>query len=48
MVNAYGQIDILVNNAAEQHKTTSVEEIDEERLGRVFKTNVFSYFFIVR
>ncbi|OIS99790.1 PREDICTED: glucose and ribitol dehydrogenase-like isoform X1 [Nicotiana attenuata] len=48
VVNSYGRIDILVNNAAEQHKTTSVEEIDEERLERVFRTNIFSYFFLTR
>lgn len=48
VVNAYGKIDILVNNAAEQHKASSVEEIDEERLQRVFRTNIFSYFFMVR
>lgn len=48
VVNAYGRIDILVNNAAEQHKSSSVEEIDEERLLRVFRTNIFSYFFTVR
>ncbi|XP_075656519.1 NADPH-dependent aldehyde reductase 1, chloroplastic-like [Castanea sativa] len=47
-VNAYGQIDILINNAAEQYKSCSVEEIDEERLERVFRTNIFSYFFTVR
>ncbi|OAY42264.1 NADPH-dependent aldehyde reductase 1, chloroplastic [Manihot esculenta] len=46
VVNAYGRIDILVNNAAEQHKSTSVEDIDEERLERVFRTNFFSYFFM--
>lgn len=48
VVNAYGRIDILVNNAAEQHKSSSVEEIDDERLLRVFRTNIFSYFFTVR
>ena len=48
VVNAYDRIDILVNNAAEQHKSSSVEEIDEERLLRVFRTNIFSYFFTVR
>lgn len=48
VVNAYGRIDILVNNAAEQHKSTSVEDIDEERLERVFRTNFFSYFFMTR
>ncbi|XVE89700.1 hypothetical protein DITRI_Ditri20bG0016900 [Diplodiscus trichospermus] len=48
VVNAYGRIDILVNNAAEQYKSSSVEEIDEERLERVFRTNIFSYFFMAR
>ncbi|KAI3448627.1 hypothetical protein Pfo_005292 [Paulownia fortunei] len=48
VVNVYGRIDILVNNAAEQYKESSVEEIDEERLERVFRTNIFSYFFTVR
>ncbi|KDP23528.1 hypothetical protein JCGZ_23361 [Jatropha curcas] len=48
VVNAYGRIDILVNNAAEQYKSSSVEEIDEERLERVFRTNIFSYFFTTR
>lgn len=48
VVNNYGRIDILVNNAAEQYKASSVEEIDEERLERVFRTNIFSYFFTVR
>lgn len=48
VVNAYGRIDILVNNAAEEYKTKSVEEIDEGSLERVFRTNIFSYFFMSR
>lgn len=48
VVKAYGQIDVLVNNAAEQYKASSVEDIDEERLERVFRTNIFSYFFTTR
>lgn len=48
IVNAYGHIDILVNNAAEQYECSSVEEIDESRLERVFRTNIFSYFFMTR
>lgn len=48
VVNAYGKIDILVNNAAVQYKVGSVEEIDEERLERVFRTNIFSHFFMTR
>ncbi|XP_041016515.1 NADPH-dependent aldehyde reductase 1, chloroplastic-like [Juglans microcarpa x Juglans regia] len=48
VVSAYGRIDILVNNAAEQYKACSVEEINEGRLLRVFRTNIFSCFFTVR
>ncbi|GAB4835841.1 hypothetical protein Ancab_000757 [Ancistrocladus abbreviatus] len=48
VVSAFGCIDILVNNAAEQYEARSVEEIDEQRLERVFRTNIFSYFFVSR
>ncbi|XP_022922637.1 NADPH-dependent aldehyde reductase 1, chloroplastic-like [Cucurbita moschata] len=48
VANAYGRIDILVNNAAEQYKASSIEDIDEERLERVFRTNIFSYFLTTR
>ncbi|KAL6580506.1 Glucose and ribitol dehydrogenase [Orobanche minor] len=48
VISNYGRIDILVNNAAEQYEAGSVEEIDEARLERVFRTNIFSYFFTVR
>ncbi|XP_023516391.1 NADPH-dependent aldehyde reductase 1, chloroplastic-like [Cucurbita pepo subsp. pepo] len=47
VVAAFGRIDILVNGAAEQY-TGTVEEIDEKRLERVFRTNIFSQFFMVR
>ncbi|GAU11535.1 hypothetical protein TSUD_345250 [Trifolium subterraneum] len=33
---------------AEQYECSSVEEIDEPRLERVFRTNIFSYFFMTR
>ncbi|XP_038716641.1 NADPH-dependent aldehyde reductase 1, chloroplastic-like [Tripterygium wilfordii] len=48
VVNAFGRIDILVNNSAEQHKILSLEEIDEQRLERVFRTNIFSYFLVTK
>ncbi|KAK2640474.1 hypothetical protein Ddye_028269 [Dipteronia dyeriana] len=47
VVNAYGRIDVLVNNAAEQYEG-SIEEIDEQRLERVFRTNIFSYFLVTK
>ncbi|KAI3509000.1 hypothetical protein L1887_24023 [Cichorium endivia] len=49
VVENYGRIDILVNNAAEQHKTSSsLDELTEDRVDRVFRTNIFSQFFLCR
>jgi len=48
VVKEYGRIDVLVNNAAEQHLKNSIEEITEQQLERVFRTNIFSHFFLVR
>ncbi|KAJ8425047.1 hypothetical protein Cgig2_006507 [Carnegiea gigantea] len=48
VINAFGHIDILVNNAAEQYECSTVEDIDEQRLERVFRTNIFAYFFMAR
>ncbi|XP_021839102.1 NADPH-dependent aldehyde reductase 1, chloroplastic [Spinacia oleracea] len=48
VVNAFGRIDILVNNCAEQYERTTIEEIDEKKLERVFRTNIYSYFFVTR
>lgn len=43
-----GRLDILVNNAAEQHPQESIEDITNEQLERTFRTNIFSYFYMVR
>ncbi|KAL2628219.1 hypothetical protein AAZV13_07G220600 [Glycine max] len=48
VVKEYGRLDVLVNNAAEQHLTNSVEEITQQQLERVFGTNIFSQFFLVK
>jgi NAD(P)-dependent dehydrogenase (short-subunit alcohol dehydrogenase family) len=47
-VKEFGRLDILVNNAAEQHPKDSIEEITEEQLVRTFRTNIFSFFFLVK
>jgi NAD(P)-dependent dehydrogenase (short-subunit alcohol dehydrogenase family) len=44
----FGRLDVLVNNAAEQHEKEDVEEISEEQLVRTFRTNLFGYFFMVQ
>ena len=47
-VQQFGHLDILVNNAAEQHTQPSIEEISAEQLDRTFRTNIFSMFFLVK
>ena len=47
-VKALGGLDILVNNAAEQHPDKEIEDISEEQLKRTFQTNIFGYFFMVQ
>jgi NAD(P)-dependent dehydrogenase (short-subunit alcohol dehydrogenase family) len=48
VVKEFGRVDILVNNAAEQHERDSVEEISEEQLERTFRTNLFAMFFFCK
>jgi len=47
-VQEFGRLDILVNNAAEQHPKESIEEITAEQLERTFRTNVFSFFYLTK
>lgn len=48
IVKELGHLDILVNNAAEQHPRKSIEQISAEQLERTFKTNIFSFFYTVK
>ncbi|MCP6760848.1 MAG: SDR family oxidoreductase [Fischerella sp. CENA71] len=47
-VDEFGKLDILVNNAAEQHPQKSIEDISKEQLERTFRTNIFSVFFLTK
>jgi len=47
-VSELGTLDVLVNNAAEQHPQQSIEDISEEQLVRTFRTNIFGQFFMVK
>jgi NAD(P)-dependent dehydrogenase (short-subunit alcohol dehydrogenase family) len=45
---AFGRVDVLVNNAAEQHRRTDLREISPEQLEKTFRTNVFSFFYMAQ
>ena len=45
-IDQFGKLDILINNAAEQHPQSSIEQITEEQLETTFRTNIFSMFFL--
>jgi NAD(P)-dependent dehydrogenase (short-subunit alcohol dehydrogenase family) len=47
-VQELGRLDILVNNASEQHPQERLEDITSEQLERTFRTNVFSYFYMAK
>lgn len=41
---AFGKLDIVVNNAAEQHPQEKLEDISEEQWEKTFRTNIFGMF----
>jgi NAD(P)-dependent dehydrogenase (short-subunit alcohol dehydrogenase family) len=47
-IDQFGRLDILVNNAAEQHETDDIREIKAEQIERTFRTNIYSYFFMAK
>ncbi|MGY8527341.1 SDR family oxidoreductase [Paracidovorax citrulli] len=47
-VDELGKLDILINNAAEQHPKEQAEEVDEAQLEATFRTNVFAMFHLTR
>jgi len=47
-VREYGKLDIVVNNAAEQHPQKSIEDITSEQLERTFRTNIFGMFYVTK
>jgi NAD(P)-dependent dehydrogenase (short-subunit alcohol dehydrogenase family) len=48
VVEAFGRVDVLVNNAGEQHPDDDITDITEEQLRRTFQTNIFSMFFLTQ
>jgi NAD(P)-dependent dehydrogenase (short-subunit alcohol dehydrogenase family) len=48
VLKEFGRLDVLVNNAAEQHPQESLVDIDDAQLERTFATNIFAYFRLTR
>ena len=47
-VDEFGQIDVLVNNAAHQMTVSGIADVDSELLDRTFKTNIYAMFWLVK
>ncbi|MET3846926.1 NAD(P)-dependent dehydrogenase (short-subunit alcohol dehydrogenase family) [Paenibacillus sp. OAE614] len=47
-VQELGGLDILINNAAEQHPQQKIEDITKEQLEKTFRTNIFGMFFMTK
>ena len=48
VIGKWGRLDVLVNNAGEQHPDEDVTDITAEQLQRTFQTNIFSMFYLVQ
>src|SRR5438874_1763559 len=48
MVEEFGRLDILVNNAAFQRHQEDLEKITEEQWDRTFRTNIYGYFYMAK
>jgi NAD(P)-dependent dehydrogenase (short-subunit alcohol dehydrogenase family) len=47
-LQSFGQLDIVVPNAAHQTRKQTLEEVTEEEFDATFKTNIYSYFRLVK
>jgi NAD(P)-dependent dehydrogenase (short-subunit alcohol dehydrogenase family) len=47
-VEAFGRLDLLVNNAGEQHPQDRLEDISSAQMERTFRTNIFAMFHLTK
>jgi len=48
VVDKWGRIDILVNNASEQHLVDRIEDLTAEQVERTFGTNIFGMIYLAK
>jgi NAD(P)-dependent dehydrogenase (short-subunit alcohol dehydrogenase family) len=48
VVQKFGGLDVLVNNAAFQQHQSGLEEVTEEQWDKTFKTNIYGYFYMAK
>lgn len=48
VIGKWGRLDVLVNNAGEQHPDKDIRDITAEQLQRTFQTNIYSMFYLVQ
>ena len=47
-VRKFGRLDVLVNNAAYQHRQEGLEQLSEQQWEKTFRTNIFGYFYMAK
>lgn len=47
-VEAFGGLDILVNNAAYQNRQETLDEVTDEQWDLTFRTNIYGYFYMAK
>jgi len=48
VVEAFGKLNVLVNNAAFQEHAASLDDLTEERFDETFRTNIYGYFHMAK
>lgn len=48
VIKAFGKLDVVVNNAGEQHPAEDIRDISPEQLQQTFATNIFGMFYLVQ
>jgi NAD(P)-dependent dehydrogenase (short-subunit alcohol dehydrogenase family) len=48
VIEVFGRLDLLINNAGEQHPQEDPTKISQEQLERTFRTNIFGMFYLTQ